>query len=731
MDAGSRDDAVAGKPTWRVIESGSRRSGSEPAAAHRSGAGMREEPERTKGSAVKWLLAAGLLHKLTAIAKSFLVNELDMRDWMSQSAVGDFRDGRDDVWFDYIADTGDNEDVMRTIAKNLRRDFEPGSLGTDHPKLPAGAFLFIGGDTAYHVADETTLRRRFVTPINDSLRGTAEGPVEQREIFAIPGNHDYYDHLVGFNRLFRNPYPSTARSVLELSGYRSSQEASYIKILLPHGWQLWGADVGPHGLDYRQRLYFRDGERPQRLILCTPTPPVSFGRVLVARDPKDKERKAYLQLLDPSPHPDPEHPTAGFDPAFTPDSEGQKPLPGECRLHLAGDDHHYARYNGHTKPGDVTPTSVATIVSGGGGAFTHPTEHCNGPLPAAVTYPDRERSRASTAAALVNPLAIIDAGMLHVVGIALAFLFYCHWPASWSSLGSPALWLACVAVALSIAAGSLFLARYLSHVRIRHGKRRRRFPHPQRKSLMERISRLSVFVPPIGIIAAIAVPFVAHPYFPTMDPLASGSLWLVSAVALVITLTLLASARGAGDLPGAVSKLGFAVLGLAHAAILLVLPYLLITQGWPAAVVAIVAMMVVFPLPARAMYRRVPAVAVTVLWLVQGFGAIALLWWWPWVVPAMHGWSTLLLGLVAGGLVVPMQFGFYLLTCAAWNGHNNEAGISARLTSCKQWIRFHVTKDQLTGYVIGIDDPTAADAQPRVIDRFVIAPAPAASFDEK
>jgi hypothetical protein len=93
-------------------------------------------------------------------------------------------------------------------------------------------------------------------------------------------------------------------------------------------------------------------------------------------------------------------------------------------------------------------------------------------------------------------------------------------------------------------------------------------------------------------------------------------------------------------------------------------------------------------------------------------------------VPAAPEWATVVLAVLVGGIIAPMQFGFYILTCSAWNGHNNEAGISARLTSCKQWIRFHVTKDALTGYVIGIDDPTARRPVPRLIDTFVIAPAP-------
>jgi hypothetical protein len=613
----------------------------------RSGAALPKERKRTKGSAVRWLFAAGLLNKLLAIVKNLLVNEFDLRDWMSQTAVGDFS-ARDHVWFDYIADTGDNEDVMRVLATNLRREFSAGSLGNDHPTLPVGAFLFIGGDTAYHVADETTLRQRFVTPLNESLPEPALGPVEQREIFAIPGNHDYYDNLVGFNRLFRTPYPDKASSVLALSGYCSRQEASYIKILLPHGWQLWGADVGRHGIDYRQRLYFRSGERPKRLILCTPTPPVSFGRVVVDRDPEDKERKAYLQLLDPSPDANPARPTKDFDPAFTPDSAGQQPAPDECRLHLAGNDHHYARYNGHKDPRSTTPTSVATVVSGGGGAFTHPTEHRCGSIATTVTYPDRETSRTRFAAALVNPLTIIRAGMLHVIGIGLASLFYYHWPADWSTLVGPAIWEACMLAALSIAAGSLVLARYLANVRIRRGKQDRLSAQPRRDPLAAVILQLSAVIPPIGVIAAIAVPIMVHPYVPAMDPLASGSVWLVSAVILVVCLILLASLLGATDLEGVAPKLGFAVLGLAHAAIQLVLPYLLIKRGWLATGITIAAMMIVFPRPARTMYHRAPAVLVTTLWLLQGLGALALLWWWPWSVTPTHGWSTVLLVIVAG-----------------------------------------------------------------------------------
>jgi len=42
--------------------------------------------------------------------------------------------------------------------------------------------------------------------------------------------------------------------------------------------------------------------------------------------------------------------------------------------------------------------------------------------------------------------------------------------------------------------------------------------------------------------------------------------------------------------------------------------------------------------------------------------------------------------------------------CFAFNGHNNEVGGAARIENFKQFIRFRLTSDSLTGYVIAVDD---------------------------
>jgi hypothetical protein len=369
------------------------------------------------------------------------------------------------------------------------------------------------------------------------------------------------------------------------------------------------------------------------------------------------------------------------------------------------------------------------VVSGGGGAFTHPTEHSCGTLAAAIKYPDPRESRKRTAAALVNPLKVINAGMLYVLGAALAWLFYSHWPEHLADLRYPLLWTGCVAASLVLCGGSIVLGRHLARRKTHRGKQARRRDAPAAHPGIDQLWELSVFIAPLGAILAVALPIAVHPYLPDMDPLSGTSLWMVCATAFVIALVAFASLRGADDLPGRRPRIGLGVLGLAHAAMQLALPYLLISRGWLVAAVTIAAMLIAFAPLGYAMYRRAPAVLVTALWLVQGLGAIAVLYGGPWGPVSGGWWSSTVLAWLVGAFVVPMQFGFYLLTCGAWSGHNNEAGITARATACKQWIRFHVTKDALTGYVIGIDDPTARRPVPRLVDQFVIAPAPDRAID--
>src|ERR1043166_6045367 len=45
----------------------------------------------------------------------------------------------------------------------------------------------------------------------------------------------------------------------------------------------------------------------------------------------------------------------------------------------------------------------------------------------------------------------------------------------------------------------------------------------------------------------------------------------------------------------------------------------------------------------------------------------------------------------------------YATVCFAFNGHNNEVGGAARIENFKQFIRFRLTRNDITGYVIAVD----------------------------
>src|SRR5215813_11020856 len=169
--------------------------------------------------AIRWFgmtaLAGHLRHLLAAAAAS---QNFDLRDWMRPSPatvlldrVGQVLDastsegslserlGRD-VWIDFVADTGDDYEVSVAVGRMLFNEYA--LSGEESRILPRGDLLVFGGDTAYPVASANELERRLLSPWNDVLRKHAN-PDRNRVLLGIPGNHDWYDGLDGFCRLFR------------------------------------------------------------------------------------------------------------------------------------------------------------------------------------------------------------------------------------------------------------------------------------------------------------------------------------------------------------------------------------------------------------------------------------------------------------------------------------------------------------------------------------------------
>src|SRR5688500_3826038 len=304
--------------------------------------------------------------------------DFDARDWMSAACADTDEAARagdaDEVWFDYVSDIGDGQTAMYATAflcqDDLYRDpagavTTPSAVGAVPPgstALRRGQFLFVGGDTAYHVADLATLNTQVRTPFvwahRDIARArTRQGLPPRRDIarlYGIPGNHDYYDQLVGFNRMFRRPAPgedgtgpARKQPLLPLPGYERAQDTSYVAIRLPWGWQLWGLDAGTRHLDYRQRRYFLEQVDARRLIVATPAPAVALGRVVAGGEHRDALTKLGLSL--PRPAGD-ARPAPVEAPLEHRGADGHvRRL--ECRLDLSGDVHHYARHGGGSADG--------------------------------------------------------------------------------------------------------------------------------------------------------------------------------------------------------------------------------------------------------------------------------------------------------------------------------------------------------------------------------------------
>jgi hypothetical protein len=294
----------------------------------------------------------------------------------------------------------------------------------------------------------------------------------RRPLFGIPANHDYYDQLDGFRRQFYKPVKTDkqppeedqfAAPQLMLPGFRRCQRASYIALRLPFDWQLWGLDTELGKIDERQRNFFRkvvkvrnaavpgdrdrtieEGGRTGKLIVVTCAPTTVFGKY--ANEEDEKSAKAFIQLGLSRPFIRPPHlRDLRRHKAQSRESEKTGIEEGQCRLDLSGDIHLYARYWGPQTPG--TPRGrepnehernryYASVVSGLGGAFHHPSTTYAGEITEQVLYPAVETSRGVVAERLLSPLSetprsllipsynIIRGGGVWVVGFAVSFLIY-------------------------------------------------------------------------------------------------------------------------------------------------------------------------------------------------------------------------------------------------------------------------------------------------------------------
>ncbi len=108
----------------------------------------------------------------------------------------DYR-GKEEIWIDYVSDLGDGFNSTYSVARILADESLP--AGKDD-ELPRGSVLVMGGDEVYPTPSHAAYQERLVRPYAAAL---GEGDTtDLLELYAVPGNHDWYDGLGSFMNLF-------------------------------------------------------------------------------------------------------------------------------------------------------------------------------------------------------------------------------------------------------------------------------------------------------------------------------------------------------------------------------------------------------------------------------------------------------------------------------------------------------------------------------------------------
>ncbi|HEY8474931.1 MAG TPA: metallophosphoesterase [Natronosporangium sp.] len=246
-----------------------------------------------------------------------------------------------ELWLDYVADCGDGFNATYSVAYLLGQP----SLTVDGHQLPRGQVLIMGGDQVYPTASMQEYEDRLKGPYTAALPMPPPDGA-QPTLYALPGNHDWYDGLTAFLRLF------VGERINNIGGWRTEQSRSYFAISLPHRWWLFAIDeaYGAY-LDDPQLVYFEQVAKQlgpdDRVILAAPAP--TWGKL----DPKGYNSIDYFirNIITPT--------------------------GAQLRMLLAGDQHHYARYTGPDRE---------LVTAGGGGAYLIATHN----LPERITVPPPE-----------------------------------------------------------------------------------------------------------------------------------------------------------------------------------------------------------------------------------------------------------------------------------------------------------------------------------------------------
>ena len=253
---------------------------------------------------------------------------------------------REEIWIDYISDTGDGWNSTYNVAYCASNPELDLINNGNRIITKRGDVLIFGGDEVYPTPSKEAYQKRLITPFEAAFGN--DTPAQNPHVFALPGNHDWYDGLVAFSRVFCSDLDRT------FAGWFTRQRRSYFALKLTSGWWLFGSDGQLQSdIDTPQIEYFRNVtdkhmQSGDKVILCISQPNWIYAhKYKKYNEPYDESDLIYLQ------------------------DEILAKKNVDVKVFLSGDYHHYRRHE-ENKAKDKN-AKVQKITAGGGGAFLHPT----------------------------------------------------------------------------------------------------------------------------------------------------------------------------------------------------------------------------------------------------------------------------------------------------------------------------------------------------------------------
>jgi hypothetical protein len=215
---------------------------------------------------VRWYnvkqLSATLLKTIISTIFGNFADKREIQAALSACDEYDYSD-RDEIWIDYISDLGDGFDSTYTLAHLMKEE----KLTFGDLQLSRGNLLIMGGDEVYPTPEKEEYENRLQGPYNAAFPWDER--TDRPHLFALPGNHDWYDGLTNFLKLF-----CQGRA---LGNWHTKQQRSYFALKLPHNYWIWGIDVQLDAdIDKPQLEYFdkvaQNMQPGDKIILCTAEP---------------------------------------------------------------------------------------------------------------------------------------------------------------------------------------------------------------------------------------------------------------------------------------------------------------------------------------------------------------------------------------------------------------------------------------------------------------------------